>query len=193
MVSRLGTPSLPCSFGDSYPAAAAHSVSLTCKRPPALFTPQSRPLSYSAALSYRPCRSEPRLRPSFASACCARRPYSTPVLPPPTEKTAAAVDDALPVAPRTKKQKVELHPAPVRPKTAAAPSAPKASKPAAATAASVSAHPTAGSSEGIVAQAKADVEDAAQHGILKPPPEDAGRLMKLWHQAKELFVCGATL
>ncbi|EKM54042.1 uncharacterized protein PHACADRAFT_196477 [Phanerochaete carnosa HHB-10118-sp] len=177
-------------------------MSLTYKRPPAtLFTPQPRPLSYAAAQRYRPsCRSEPRLlRPGFASACGgggARRPYSTPVPPPPpTEKTdATAVDGGtLPGAPRTKKQKVDLHPAPVRPKTAAGPSAPKASSKPAVTAAaatattgSVGAHPAAGST-GVVAQAKADVEDAAQHGILKPPPEDAGRLMRLWHQAKELF------
>ncbi|KAG8934139.1 hypothetical protein FRC02_010516 [Tulasnella sp. 418] len=32
-----------------------------------------------------------------------------------------------------------------------------------------------------------DMRKAAQHGILKPPPEDAGRIRKTFHQAKELF------
>lgn len=32
-----------------------------------------------------------------------------------------------------------------------------------------------------------DMRKAEQHGILKPPPEDAGRIMRLFHQGKELF------
>lgn len=32
-----------------------------------------------------------------------------------------------------------------------------------------------------------DMRNAAQHGILAPPPENAGRVRRLWHQAKELF------
>lgn len=124
------------------------------------------------------------------------RQYSTPA--PPTEKGSAAPDSTLPVTSRSKKQKVDLHPAPVRPKAVATPGgAPKAGKSAAGSAADGSGPATVASSsaslasngEGVITQAKQDIEDAAQHGILKPPPENANRLMKLWHQAKELFVC----
>ena len=44
------------------------------------------------------------------------------------------------------------------------------------------------SSSNILNTAKHDIEDAMQHGILRPPPEGAGRVSKLWHQLKELFV-----
>lgn len=43
--------------------------------------------------------------------------------------------------------------------------------------------------EGIISSAKHDLEEAAQHGILAPPPPNAGTIHKLYHQAKELFVC----
>ena len=42
--------------------------------------------------------------------------------------------------------------------------------------------------ESLIEIAKKDVDDAAQHGILAPPPLDAGFARKLFHQAKELFV-----
>ena len=40
----------------------------------------------------------------------------------------------------------------------------------------------------IVQMAKFDIEEAARHGVLKPPPENANWAYKLFHQAKELFV-----
>lgn len=106
--------------------------------------------------------------------------------------TAEAVP---PVGPRSKKPKVELRPAPVRPKSVAPTSpAQKSSTNTAATEAPTRAGPSSGSAsahgeEGVIDAAKHDVEDAAQHGILKPPPENANKIMKLFHQAKELFVC----
>ena len=42
---------------------------------------------------------------------------------------------------------------------------------------------------GIVESAKIDYGEASRHGILAPPPADASRIGKLWHQAKEYFVC----
>lgn len=42
-------------------------------------------------------------------------------------------------------------------------------------------------SEGVIETAKHDYEVAADHGLLAPPPENASRLRKLFHQAKELF------
>ncbi|GJE96721.1 LETM1 domain-containing protein [Phanerochaete sordida] len=159
----------------------AASVSMTSKRASALYNAPRRPLSYSVVLSSPTHSTALRLRPGFASPY-SHRCYSTPV--PPTEKSTGP-DGALPVAPRSKKPKVELHPAPVRPKAAPGPSAPKAEKApeGAAPAASSSSAPA----EGLITQTKHDVEAAAQHGILAPPPADAGRIAKLWHQAKELF------
>ena len=42
--------------------------------------------------------------------------------------------------------------------------------------------------KGIVDITKKDMDEAAKHGILKPPPEGAGKIKRLFHQAKELFV-----
>ena len=41
----------------------------------------------------------------------------------------------------------------------------------------------------VLDTAKRDIENAMQHGIMRPPPEGAGRVRLLWHQLKELFVC----
>ncbi|KAL5485003.1 hypothetical protein ACEPAI_7645 [Sanghuangporus weigelae] len=41
--------------------------------------------------------------------------------------------------------------------------------------------------KGVVDITKKDIDEAARHGILKPPPEDAGTIGRLFHQAKELF------
>lgn len=40
----------------------------------------------------------------------------------------------------------------------------------------------------IMEVAKRDIDEAARHGILAPPPPDAGFARRLFHQAKELFV-----
>ena len=45
-----------------------------------------------------------------------------------------------------------------------------------------------GEKENPIEIAKHDIEDAAAHGILKPPPPGAGMVRRLFHQAKELFV-----
>ena len=42
--------------------------------------------------------------------------------------------------------------------------------------------------ENLIEMTKYDVEDAAKHGILAPPPEGAGMVRKAIHQIKELFV-----
>jgi len=40
---------------------------------------------------------------------------------------------------------------------------------------------------GIAESAKIDYGEASRHGILAPPPADASKIGKLWHQAKEYF------
>jgi LETM1 and EF-hand domain-containing protein 1, mitochondrial len=44
---------------------------------------------------------------------------------------------------------------------------------------------------GIVETAKIDYSEASKHGILAPPPADASKIGRLWHQAKEYFVCSS--
>ena len=110
------------------------------------------------------------------------------------------------------KAKVELRPGPAKPSGASSPTnsttatatqgqQKSGTKTAAQSPESISKpHPTkppppasekgvkAEEKESLIEIAKKDVDDAAQHGILAPPPPDAGFARKLFHQAKELFV-----
>ncbi|KAH9940521.1 uncharacterized protein BXZ73DRAFT_98951 [Epithele typhae] len=91
-----------------------------------------------------------------------------------------------------RKPKVDLRPAPVKPtKKELASSAPAVPKAATSSEASESLKATnekvpLSSTLGID-DAKKDMVDAAQHGILTPPPEGASWPKRLLHQAKELF------
>ena len=103
-----------------------------------------------------------------------------------------------------KKPKIELRPGPAKPsnassvssKTVAAqlqatstskPSSPKKPPPLAATAPKEEVLKEF-EGAGMIEATKKDVDDAAKHGILAPPPPDAGMIGRLIHQAKELFV-----
>lgn len=103
-----------------------------------------------------------------------------------------------------KKPKIELRPGPAKPsnassvssKTVAAqlqatstskPSSPKKPPPLAATAPKEEVLKEF-EGAGMIEATKKDVDDAAKHGILAPPPPDAGMVGRLIHQAKELFV-----
>lgn len=93
-----------------------------------------------------------------------------------------------PVPPR--KPKVELRPAPVKTlppnqtttSTAVTPGPPEAEKDGK----SIN---DPFSEPSIVETAKMDYNEASKHGILAPPPADASTIGRLWHQAKEYFVC----
>ena len=97
------------------------------------------------------------------------------------EKRAKDVPPPPPNAPR--KPKVALHPAPIRPAPTKPPPAPPAAKDV-----EVKEKAAAEGEEGIVAMTRRDLQLAQEHGVLLPPPVDAGRIRKLWHQVKELFV-----
>lgn len=124
--------------------------------------------------------------------------------PEPFSKEKSTVEP-LPVS-GSKKPKIELRPGPAKPSG----SGPVNSKAAAAAAAqpqasSTSKQPTSKKppplsatapkeevlkefeGAGLVEATKKDVSDAAKHGILAPPPPDAGMVGRLYHQAKELF------
>jgi LETM1 and EF-hand domain-containing protein 1 len=111
---------------------------------------------------------------------------------PTTDATPKAASPDLPHLPPLplRKQKVELRPAPVKTSpinqtttsTVAAPSPADVEKDANGVGGPAS-------EPGIVETAKIDYSEASRHGILAPPPADASKIGRLWHQAKEYFVC----
>ena len=93
--------------------------------------------------------------------------------PSPKASTAAQTK---PLAPAATQPDVDVRPKRVTPTQANEPESSKAETPKSESTASK------------VEIAKKDLDDAAQHGILAPPPPDAGFARRLFHQAKELFV-----
>ncbi|KAF9792967.1 LETM1-like protein-domain-containing protein [Thelephora terrestris] len=109
---------------------------------------------------------------------------------PTTDTTPKATSPDTPnlqsVSPR--KHKVELRPGPVKTlpsnhtttSTAAAPGTPDVGKNEKSVSDPVP-------EPGIVETVKIDYSEASKHGILAPPPADASKIGRLWHQAKEYF------
>ena len=113
------------------------------------------------------------------------------------------------VVPHSRNRKVDLRPAPTKklgtspdlessqasPSSPALSSAPSSSNHASSspllstsTSSSASASTTPGAkAERILADARSDIRASETAGILKPPPPDASKIGKLWHQAKQLF------
>lgn len=132
------------------------------------------------------------------------RLLTTPI----STKSTSPAEPPTPTPPTLKppsKPKVELRPGPIKsgvsnkPSTSAPPTPPPPSAPSPTTSHSVEAgaqklgEKAEKSVEerkepGLIEITKADYERAIQHGILAPPPADAGRIGKLYHQAKEIFV-----
>ena len=161
----------------------------------------------SRAFSFSAERSRGSLLPYSASRtrtrpCTVRLLSSAP--PPGTEKVSAS-SEPLPPPIRgqpIKKGKVELRPAPVKPKASevfpksASPHKDQALK-ASSAAPSLDAHITASTTnewkppvhrEGVIESARHDFESASSHGILAPAPPGIGKIRTLIHQAKEFFV-----
>lgn len=123
----------------------------------------------------------PILLPSYRS-------LTTPSTDTTPETTRPDLSHLKSVPPR--KQKIELRPGPV-----------KTPPPSQAITSSVTNFSPADTAEdtksvdspipglGIVETAKVDYSEASRHGILAPPPPDASMIGRLWHQAKEYFVC----
>ena len=116
------------------------------------------------------------------------RSLSTPPSTVTKSKDASTTHTIPPIPP---KHKVELRPGPVKPPIA--PSnlhSPKLKEsPTTDTSPQFqSTSSTAKSYETISETMEEDMKYAYIHGILARPPPDAGKLARLWHQAKELFV-----
>jgi len=115
---------------------------------------------------------------------------TTPATDPTQKATHPDLPQSQSVPPR--KQKIELRPGPVKASSAkqnttstvAAPSPGDTEKDAKKASDTVT-------QPGIVESVKIDYGEASRHGILAPPPADASRIGKLWHQAKEYFVCSS--
>ena len=110
-------------------------------------------------------------------------------LPPSTSKLVSE-NSPLPDPPITRKVRVELRPSPVkfdatRPAVAASPVPSKLNTPPRVTPNASSPSP---SSDSVTETTRRDFEHAASHGILTPPPPDAGHFKRLMHQAWQLMV-----
>ena len=94
------------------------------------------------------------------------------------------------IPPALHKTKVELRPGPIKPLTAPSGSHAEKTKQGPTKIASSLQHtsPTAARTESVAETVKEDFKQAYIHGVLAPPPPDAGKIAKLWHQVKELFV-----
>lgn len=116
-------------------------------------------------------------------------PSSTPSKPSKDEPGTHAI----PPVPHHK-TKVELRPGPIKPLTAPPGShSEKMKQVATKSAPSLQpTSPTAGRTEAVAQTPKRDFKRTYIHGVLARPPPDAGKIAKLWHQVKELFVSRAS-
>ncbi|TFY59212.1 hypothetical protein EVG20_g7874 [Dentipellis fragilis] len=114
----------------------------------------------------------------------ARLLSTAPSPPPPTPGKTAASEPPTPLAAR--KPKVELRPAPPSPPASASAAAEKstASSPLSSASDISSDAPPPMT---LIEITRRDLRDAQLRGILAAPPASAGRVGKLYHQAKEMF------
>ena len=94
------------------------------------------------------------------------------------------------IPPAPHKTKVELRPGPIKPLTTPSGLHAEKAKQAPTKNASSLQHtsPAAARTESVAETVKEDFKQAYIHGVLARPPPDAGKIAKLWHQVKELFV-----
>jgi len=107
----------------------------------------------------------------------------------PDQQKSRSQDTApLPIPP-TKKHKVELKPAPVKPNELEKSTSPNHADSAVSQSTSTpsSSTPHTDTTSGVIETAKHDYDDASQHGILAPAPQGSSRIYTLFHHAKELF------
>ena len=125
--------------------------------------------------------------PRFPSPRYLSTPSSTASKPSKDEPGAHAIP------PVPHKTKVELRPGPIKPLTVPPGSRSEKMKQVATKSAPSlqPTSPTAGRTESV-AETPRDSKRTYIHGVLASPPPDAGKIAKLWHQVKELFVSRAS-
>lgn len=127
-----------------------------------------------------------RLRYELISAQSCRF-LTTPVTDPTSKPTGPHLSHPHPAPQR--KPKIELRPGPLKATSAnqtAATTIPASAPADVEKGANAASDPIP--QPGVVESAKIDYGEAARHGILAPPPADASKIGRLWHQAKEYFV-----
>lgn len=125
------------------------------------------------------------------------RLLSSSTQPPIIQKSPPATpSQPAPLLPTSRKPKVELRPGPIKPaaktSTRSELNTPSVSSklPTSSTQQSTtSSTPAPSTSSSILETTRQDLIHAHTHGIIPPPPPDAGRVQRMWHQLKEIFVC----
>ncbi|EMD32119.1 hypothetical protein CERSUDRAFT_162202 [Gelatoporia subvermispora B] len=121
------------------------------------------------------------------------RLLSSSTQPPDATSKSSKDDHPIPLSQVSRKQKIELRPAPVKPPKTASPAKDTTSQSAGSHSLPLSEDKPAPSTisplspKAVIDVTKQDLADASQHGILAPPPADASWAGRLFHQAKELF------
>jgi hypothetical protein len=140
--------------------------------------------SSSNALHLIPSRRRIAHSQTFLPSCS----FSTP---PTTTSESKDAPSPHTIHPTPHKAKVELRPGPIKPPIAPSSSQSSKTKKSPTTDPSSQPHLTSSTSKpsNIVAETmKEDMKQAYIHGVLARPPQGAGKVATLWHQAKELFV-----
>ena len=115
------------------------------------------------------------------------RSFSTP---PTTTSKSKDASSPHTIAPSPAKAKVELRPGPIKsPITHPSSHSPKAKKLQTTNPPSqLQSTPSTATPSNTITTMKEDLKQAYIHGVLTRPPPNAGKIAKLWHQVKELFV-----
>ncbi|KAF9456627.1 hypothetical protein BDZ94DRAFT_1275167 [Collybia nuda] len=111
---------------------------------------------------------------------------STPIAPSPT--STKSIPPPPPPSPASRKPKVDLRPAPIKPQVSTSSTTYISTKPNVRLPRPINVVPTEPTATlgSVKETAKRDIEDAEAHGILKPPPPDASWVKRTLHKAIEL-------
>ncbi|KAI0063701.1 hypothetical protein BV25DRAFT_1801777 [Artomyces pyxidatus] len=112
------------------------------------------------------------------------RLLSTSPHSPATPEAPSEPSPPTPIPPTPRKPKVELRPGPVK---LSATRTQTTTKPLLSDTSAPSSPEVKASGASVIDAVKEDWRHASTHGIFDPPPPDAGRIGKLWHQAKQYF------
>jgi hypothetical protein len=138
---------------------------------------------------YQGTKINPPLRSSSSYGCGRILSLHRPISTSPGNTTPETSESQVPPT-NSRKLKLELRPSPVKPPQISTNIKPPPPPSFVQTQLNAKEEPTKTSSpDSIIQSTKYDYDQAHKHGILIPPPANASKIGKLWHQAKEIFVC----